>query len=237
MKAKKIYFTFGLLVIVSLLVNTSYGQYCISDYDCGSQASCNAVGDKFILSESRCVNGYCKTSTREVECCRDSDCLLNTYCVPNEGCKTIYRKCPQGSCCTTGNQYSYQTCDTGKQCCLTQDPDIGTCKISCEPEVNQRPLWQMLIIYGFLLIVGLVVLGVLLYSLFLISKKIRGRTTKRTREREVGNTTDKSAEPEIKKEEAKKKTKTSIKYCSSCGAKVSLDQKFCNNCGERLDKD
>ena len=106
---------------------------CYSDLQCGTQQYCSYQNGKFMMQGSACINGQCTTTNQEVKCCPSgtsgANCPAGTYCKIDEGCKVEIQKCPDGACCTTGEEYIFQTCGSDKPvCCPTSNKNLGWCK-------------------------------------------------------------------------------------------------------------
>ncbi|MCK4730038.1 MAG: zinc ribbon domain-containing protein [Candidatus Aenigmarchaeota archaeon] len=223
----------------------SENKPCDSDLECPQGICSNNLETDWSCDKSKQwypKSGTCVKSIKQVLCCSDRDCPADKYCNREEGCKDKYVliDCPYGKCCKSGGDYKQKRCSSGMECCMSNDPFLGECKVSCVeyttnpynppitpppesvPEESYNPLWIILL----LVISGVVVIGYFLWQKkeeCIISKPINlkhKKVTSNHKNRKISN--------------IKISTKPCEKFCTNCGKPLKPNAKFCINCGKKI---
>jgi hypothetical protein len=99
---------------------------CTTNYDCGSQISCD--GSTKQLRTPACTGGQCTFTTQAVECCDYYNCADGWYCDVSHKCKEGGQTkvpCPN-QCCQGSTTYFDKPCAGSLLCC-----GDGSCRESC----------------------------------------------------------------------------------------------------------
>lgn len=211
-------------------------------FTCSEERPCNSDFDCEVIGQTSCFNnietswlcyldepwepykGTCKKSTKNVQCCSDSECGSGQYCDREEGCldKYLLEECPQGKCCEPGGSYKTRDCPSGKQCCHVSGSYVGTCKDTCGT-VAQSTEEQILSNNDMSGSTGMSILGgsSLLFGGLIVVLAVVGFVLWKNKSKLV---------------KTRKKESKSVKsgFCTKCGTELEKSQKFCVGCGKKV---